>query len=59
VDWLSLVLFLSLEVVFTKCLADKVAWQYFVTVAPNVDLTLIAAVCVCLDEADNDKWRAM
>jgi hypothetical protein len=29
--------------------------QYFVHVAPNVDLTMIAAVCVCLDEKENDK----
>lgn len=28
--------------------------QYFVTVAPNVDLSLIAAVCVSLDEKEND-----
>ncbi|MCJ1455981.1 hypothetical protein MMC28_006338 [Mycoblastus sanguinarius] len=28
---------------------------YFVTVAPMVDLTLIAALCVCLDETENDK----
>ncbi|KAM0721872.1 hypothetical protein Q7P37_002797 [Cladosporium fusiforme] len=28
---------------------------YFVTVAPNVDLTLIAAICVCLDERENEK----
>ncbi|EXJ79426.1 hypothetical protein A1O3_08928 [Capronia epimyces CBS 606.96] len=27
---------------------------YFVTVAPGVDLTLIAAVCVCLDERENE-----
>ncbi|GAB7359315.1 hypothetical protein MBLNU230_g5966t1 [Neophaeotheca triangularis] len=27
---------------------------YFVTVAPNVDLSLIAGVCVCLDEREND-----
>ncbi|KAF7193977.1 Protein LURP-one-related 10 [Pseudocercospora fuligena] len=27
---------------------------YFVTVAPNVDLSLIAAICVCLDEREND-----
>jgi hypothetical protein len=29
--------------------------QYFVEVAPNVDLTLIAAICVCLDERENEK----
>ncbi|EMC91267.1 hypothetical protein BAUCODRAFT_320234 [Baudoinia panamericana UAMH 10762] len=29
--------------------------SYFVTVAPNVDLSLIAAVCVCLDESENEK----
>nr|OQO26957.1 hypothetical protein B0A51_05956 [Rachicladosporium sp. CCFEE 5018] len=28
---------------------------YFVTVAPNVDLTLIAALCICLDEKENEK----
>lgn len=28
--------------------------QYFVTVAPNVDLSLIAAICVSLDEKEND-----
>jgi len=28
---------------------------YFVTVAPNVDLTMIAGLCVCLDEKENDK----
>ncbi|KIW54201.1 hypothetical protein, variant [Exophiala xenobiotica] len=27
---------------------------YFVTVAPGVDLTLIAAICVCLDERENE-----
>ena len=29
--------------------------QYFVTVAPNVDLSMIAAICVCLDEKENEK----
>ncbi|KAL3424743.1 DUF567 domain protein [Phlyctema vagabunda] len=29
--------------------------SYFVTVAPNVDLALIAAICVCLDERENEK----
>lgn len=28
--------------------------QYFVTVAPGVDLVLIAAICVCLDERENE-----
>lgn len=28
---------------------------YFVTVAPNVDLSLIAAICVAIDERENDK----
>jgi uncharacterized protein YxjI len=28
---------------------------YFVTVAPGVDLALIAAVCICLDEKENEK----
>jgi len=30
---------------------------YFVTVAPQVDLTLIAALCVCLDEKENDEKK--
>ena len=29
--------------------------QYFVTVAPGVDLALVAAICICFDEAKNDK----
>lgn len=33
--------------------ADK--QTYFVKVAPGVDLTLIAALCVCLDEKENEK----
>jgi uncharacterized protein YxjI len=33
--------------------ADK--QTYFVTVAPGVDLALIAAVCICLDESENEK----
>lgn len=28
---------------------------YFVTVAPGVDLTMIAGLCVCLDEKENEK----
>ncbi|KAK4627009.1 hypothetical protein CLAFUW4_04282 [Fulvia fulva] len=28
---------------------------YFVTIAPGVDLSLIAAICVCLDERENEK----
>ncbi|RDL39319.1 uncharacterized protein BP5553_03659 [Venustampulla echinocandica] len=32
--------------------ADK--QTYFVTIAPGVDLALIAALCVCLDEKEND-----
>lgn len=28
---------------------------YFVTVAPGVDLAMIAAICVCLDEKENEK----
>ncbi|WVN85487.1 uncharacterized protein L203_100633 [Cryptococcus depauperatus CBS 7841] len=28
---------------------------YFVTVAPGVDLALIAAICICFDEVKNDK----
>lgn len=27
---------------------------YFVTVSPGVDLALIAAICICFDEAKND-----
>lgn len=27
---------------------------YFVAVAPNVDLSLIAGICVCLDERENE-----
>lgn len=28
---------------------------YYVTVAPHVDLALMAAICVCLDEKENEK----
>jgi uncharacterized protein YxjI len=28
--------------------------QYYVTVAPGVDLALIAAVCICFDEIKHD-----
>ncbi|KAF2434853.1 hypothetical protein EJ08DRAFT_581425, partial [Tothia fuscella] len=28
---------------------------YFVQVAPGVDLALVAAICVCLDESENEK----
>ncbi|KAL7412991.1 tubby C-terminal-like domain-containing protein [Mrakia frigida] len=28
---------------------------YFVTVAPGVDLAMIVAVCICLDEAENEQ----
>lgn len=28
---------------------------YFVTVAPGVDLSMIAAICICLDEKENEK----
>ncbi|KAK3669973.1 hypothetical protein LTR78_010145 [Recurvomyces mirabilis] len=28
---------------------------YFVVVAPNVDLSLIAGLCICLDEKENEK----
>lgn len=28
--------------------------QYFVMVAPGVDLALIAAVCICFDESKNE-----
>ncbi len=27
---------------------------YFVTVAPNVDMSIIAAMCICLDERRNE-----
>ncbi|TID26591.1 hypothetical protein E2P81_ATG01063 [Venturia nashicola] len=33
--------------------ADK--QTYYVKVAPGVDLTMIAAVCICLDERENEK----
>jgi uncharacterized protein YxjI len=29
--------------------------SYYVTVAPGADLALVAALCVCLDEAENEK----
>jgi hypothetical protein len=29
--------------------------QYFVTVAGNVDLSLVAALCIALDEKENEK----
>lgn len=29
--------------------------QYFVTIAPGVDMSLIAAICVALDERENEK----
>lgn len=32
--------------------ADRL--QYFVAVAPNVDLSLIAGCCVALDEKENE-----
>jgi uncharacterized protein YxjI len=28
---------------------------YYCTVAPNVDLAMMAALCVCLDEKENEK----
>ena len=28
---------------------------YYVTVAPGVDLAMMAAICVCLDEKENEK----
>lgn len=28
--------------------------QYFVTCAPGVDLSLMAAICICFDEAKNE-----
>lgn len=28
---------------------------YYVTVAPGVDVALMAAICVCLDERENDQ----
>jgi uncharacterized protein YxjI len=33
--------------------ADK--QTYFVKVAPNVDLTMVAAICISLDEKENEK----
>ncbi|EIW71327.1 hypothetical protein TREMEDRAFT_28128 [Tremella mesenterica DSM 1558] len=30
---------------------------YYVSVAPGVDLTLIAAMCICFDETKNDRRR--
>lgn len=33
--------------------ADK--QTYFVKVAPNVDLTMVAAICISLDEEENEK----
>lgn len=30
-------------------------FKYAVTVAPGVDLALIAAICICFDEAKNEK----
>jgi len=35
----------------------SVEQSYFVTVAPNVDLTLVAAICMCLDEKEKDNKR--
>lgn len=29
--------------------------SYYVTVAPFVDLAMMAAICVCLDERENEK----
>jgi len=31
---------------------------YYVTVAPNVDLALIAAICVCLDEVEEQRKQS-
>jgi len=28
---------------------------YYVTIAPGVDLAMMAAICVCLDERENEK----
>lgn len=28
---------------------------YYVTIAPGVDLAMVAAICVCLDERENEK----
>jgi uncharacterized protein YxjI len=33
------------------------AQTYQVAVAPNVDMAIIAAMCVCLDEKKNEKGR--
>ena len=29
-------------------------FQYFVTCAPGVDLSLMAAMCICFDETKNE-----
>ncbi|GMK58095.1 hypothetical protein CspeluHIS016_0501270 [Cutaneotrichosporon spelunceum] len=36
----------------TEIIADK--QTYFVSIAPGVDISLIVAVCICFDEAEND-----
>jgi uncharacterized protein YxjI len=41
--------FLNMREIF----ADK--QTYFLTIAPGVDLTLLAALCVCLDETENEQ----
>jgi uncharacterized protein YxjI len=28
---------------------------YFVTVAQNVDMSIVAALCICLDDRENEK----
>ena len=38
-----------------RTIADSIQTQYFVTVAPGVDLALIAAICISLDEKENEK----
>ena len=38
---------------FGQLISDR--QTYFVTCAPGVDLVLMAAICVCLDERENDE----
>ena len=38
---------------FGQLVSDR--QTYFVSCAPGVDLVLMAAICVCLDERENEK----
>lgn len=38
---------------FGQLISDR--QTYFVSCAPGVDLVLMAAICVCLDERENEK----